>query len=514
MPKDRDTDWLVPGERPDRLPDQPVPYGQRVRSLAEQHPEAIAIITVGRDGSKHAVSWRDLEEASNRAARLLADRGVDHTSFTVVGLPNGFEHFVWTIGAWKLGALVLALNPKTPLLERNEILELAQPAAIVSDWADTNGVRSDAFRAHTLGSDPILPDRVAHPARAVASGGSTGRPKIIVLPEPMAAVPGHLGPMGEASGMTAGQTQLVVGPLYHNMPNGFGYTGLFHDHQLVVMARFDAELAVDLIEQHKVNFAAMVPTHMSRIAKLDDIGSRDLSSIHSILHSAAVCPPWLKRRWFELLAPSKVYEGFGATEDVGHTAIRGDEWLMHPGSVGRPRHCDLKILDDNGTELAAGEVGEIFMRRHADDPTYAYLGATPAKTTEKGFVSVGDLGWVDEQGYLYIADRRVDLIITGGSNVYPAEVEAAIAEHPAVADVVVIGLTDADWGRRVHALVQIRDGYHLSEEGLRDMIRGRLAAYKTPKTYEFVDSLPRDDAGKIRRSTLMRARDEASRSTT
>jgi len=486
-----------------------VPYGRRIRELAASHPDAPAVITAALDGTERVLSWRELEDTSNQLARVLAERGVDHESMVVIGLPNGPEHYLWTSAAWKLGACALALNPRMPTAERDAVLELARATIVVSTWDDVAGLAADPSAGEGRSTDPMQPDLVARPGRAVASGGSTGRPKIIVLPAGMEVVPGDTGGMGEMGGMQPEQVQLVPGPLYHNMPHGWSYIGLMHDHTLVVMERFDAALAVDLIERHRVSFSAVVPTHMSRIAKLPDIDQRDLSSIQAILHSAAVCPAWLKRRWIELIGPEKVHEGFGATEAVGLTVIRGDEWLEHPGSVGRPVGCDLRILDEDGNELPPGEVGEIFTRPHSDVPTYDYIGSARAKSTEDGFVSVGDLGWVDEEGYLFVADRRVDLIISGGSNIYPAEVEAALLEHPSVGDVAVIGLSDPDWGRRVHAIVQLRDGHAADEDELRSHCKQRVASYKVPKSIEFVEALPRNDAGKLRRSDLVAEREAA-----
>ncbi len=176
---------------------------------------------------------------------------------------------------------------------------------------------------------------------------------------------------------------------------------------------------VDAIERHKVNFGFLAPTMMQRIVRLPDVQERDFSSVEAFFHTAAPCPPWLKRAWIDLIGPEKLYEGFGATEAVGSCRIRGDEWLEHPGSLGRPVNCDLAILDEDWQPVPTGEVGEIFMRPHSEKPTYSYIGSDPARTTPDGFVSVGDMGWVDDEGYLFLADRRTDLIITGGANVYP-----------------------------------------------------------------------------------------------
>jgi len=247
---------------------------------------------------------------------------------------------------------------------------------------------------------------------------------------------------------------------------------------------------------------------MKRIIDEPGATGRDFSSIQAIFQTAAPCPPWLKRAWFDLVGPEKIYELYSMTEGIGATAIRGDEWLVHPGSVGRNTVSDIRILDADGTDLPTGQVGEIFLRLKGPSvPTHEYIGSPPAKTTPDGFTTMGDLGWLDEENYLFIADRRVDLIITGGANVYPAEVEAALTEHPGVGDVAVIGVPDDDWGKRVHAMIQPRDPADpVTVAALDAHCRERLASYKIPKSYEFSDQLPRDEAGKLRRSGLVAER--------
>ncbi|HYV89273.1 MAG TPA: feruloyl-CoA synthetase, partial [Candidatus Polarisedimenticolia bacterium] len=189
-------------------------------------------------------------------------------------------------------------------------------------------------------------------------------------------------------------------------------------------------------------------------------------------------------------------------ERIGSTIATGVEWLAHEGTVGKAVGCTLKILDPDGRELPPGEVGDIFMKSTISAKPFEYLGAAPPKTTPDGYATFGDMGWVDKDGYLYIADRRVDMIISGGANVYPAEVETALSEHPKVADAVVIGLPDEEWGRRVHAIIEPAEGAVPGEAELKEYCRARLAAYKVPKSFEFVAKMPRSAAGKVNRGTL------------
>jgi bile acid-coenzyme A ligase len=482
-------------------------FGRRVARLAAEHPEKPAIIFAPQAGGERVVTWREYERRSNQIARLLAERGVDERSLVVVGVWNSPEMILVMTAAWKLGALALPLRAILPPRERNQILDIAQPALVFAGWDNLAWPLlrpddlsfADAYDDAPLASDP------PHPGKAIASGGSTGRSKIIV---DRTWHPVRYPERASRLGSEHGQVQLLAAPLYHNSPVLSAFGGLADDHTLVVMERFDAARAVDLIERYRVNYAYMPPIIMRRIMLLPDIAERDLSSIEAIQSSAAPCPEWLKRAWIERIGAEKVYEVYGSTEGIGATIIRGDEWLEHPGSVGRPSGCDLRILDAEGHDVPVGEVGEVYMRPASGHATFEYVGAASARVTPDGFLTVGDLGWVDNDGYLYIADRRVDLIVSGGANVYPAEVESALGEHPGVADVAVIGVPDEEWGRRVHAVVQPLDPSMPPLAGDLDVhCRERLTSYKVPKTYEFLSSLPRNEAGKIRRSDLVAERE-------
>jgi bile acid-coenzyme A ligase len=300
---------------------------------------------------------------------------------------------------------------------------------------------------------------------------------------------------------------LLPTTLYHT--NGFATMhNLLAGDELVVLERFDAALVVDLVEKHKVSNITATPTMLQRIADLPGIDDRDLSSIVWVLQGAAVIPPSLVHRWIDLIGAERFFMAYGMTEGLGLAALRADEWLEHPGSVGRGfRDTELRIIGPDGNDQPTGEIGEIYLRSPSSG-LYGYVGdVAPLPVTADGFASVGDLGRLDADGYLYIADRRVDMIVTGGANVYPAEVENALIEHPGVVDVVVIGLRDPEWGRRVHALIEPLDP--ADPPGADDVIafaKSRLAAYKAPKTVEVVVSIPRSAATKVNRSALIEAR--------
>lgn len=481
--------------------------GQTLGNYARDRAEAVAVLFSPEEGEERGVTWLELDRWSNRLARLLASRGVDERSMVAIGVPNSVEHIAVAYGAWKLGACVLPLSHRLPPVERERVLAVGLPTALISDWGEAGELRPDDLQAADQFVDEPLPDVVPTPGRALASGGSTGLPKIIVDPRPLARPPLAPGdPIFMLTGMRPNQTQLVTGPLYHNGPFMATHLGLLGGHRIVLMDRFDAGRAIELVERHRVNWMYVVPTMMRRLLEVPGIQNADLSSLDAVYHTASHCPPDLKRAWIDLVGPERLYEGFGATEEVGLCAIRGDEWLEHPGSVGRPVDTEIKIRDLDGRECAAGEVGEIFMRRISGVETYRYVGAEPARTDGEGFVSTGDMGWLDDDGYVFLADRRVDLIITGGSNVFPAEVEAALHEHPDVEDVAVIGLTDPEWGQRVHAVVQPYAGRTPTAHALSAFCRERLLSYKVPKTIELIEQLPRDAAGKVRRADLVAER--------
>lgn len=480
--------------------------GRRLTQHAAAHPDKVAV-TLGRmDGSLEQLTYAQLEARSNQLARHLQDRhGVDQDSFVVIGLPNSLEHLVAIQACWKLGACPAPLATNMPPAERAAMIALADPALVISDWEEVPGIRSVDLADLDEDSSPLDIDPIPQPHKAIASGGSTGRPKLIVGTEPFAHAGAH--PVGLLMNIHADSVAHAAGPLHHNMTFLFASVALFQGATFVLNERFEARRTFELVEQAGISFLMLVPTMMARMLDVEDKERFDLSSLERLMHGAAPCPDHVKQAWIELLGAERVYEGWAATERTGATLIRGDEWLAHRGSVGRPQGTDIVILDPDGNEVPIGEVGEIFSRTSTQQSNHAYLGADPVPTTSDGFESVGDLGWLDEDGYLYIADRRVDMVITGGANVFPAEVENALSSHPQVADVAVVGLPDDDLGRRVHAIVVPADSSRPPDhDDLAAHVRERLAAYKVPRSWELVDHLPRNDVGKLRRADLVQER--------
>jgi bile acid-coenzyme A ligase len=309
------------------------------------------------------------------------------------------------------------------------------------------------------------------------------------------------------------QAILVLAPMYH--VNAFATLhSMLAGDRLVVLEKFDARRAIDVIEKHKITTFTATPTMLQRIADAPGVDDRDLASLAWILQGAAPMPPSLVHRWAGLIGAEKIMMAYGSTEGFGLTALRGDEWMAHPGSVGRPLPgTEVMIVGDDEKELPTGEIGEIFLKS-ARTGGSTYLGDVPqARRIGDGFATMGDLGHVDSGGYLYLADRRSDLIITGGANVFPAEVESALIDHPKIADIVVIGLKDPDWGRRVHAIIEPADpASPPSAQDVREYAKSRLAAYKVPKTVEIVDAIPRSEATKVNRGRLTDERERTTQS--
>jgi bile acid-coenzyme A ligase len=479
-----------PGEAGSRSP-----FPRVLRELADADPDRPAI-TCG----ELTVTRRNLERQASRLARAYRDLGVGPGDFVTITLPNSVEFYVSVIATWKLGAIPQPLSSRLPEAERAAIIKLARPALIVGVDPAEHPQHASVPRGFEPAADPDgrpLPEAVSPAWKAPTSGGSTGRPKLIVSGSPAMFAPQdaarfHLEPADR---------QLVPGPLFHTAPFGHSFFGLMRGQHLVVLPRFDAGAALDAIRRHRITFMTVVPTMLLRMLRVIEQfpGRYDLSSLRVLWHLGAPCAPWLKRAWIDLLDADKVWELYGGTEAQAIAIINGTDWLAHPGSVGRPALGEMVILGDDGEVMPAGKVGEIFMRPPPGAaPTFRYIGAEARE--RDGWTSLGDLGWMDEDRYLYISDRRTDMIVTGGANVYPAEVEAAIESHPQVLSSAVVGLPSPDLGQQVHAVVQATGD--LAADDLLDHLRTRLVAYKLPRSVEFVGYSLRDDAGKVRRAAV------------
>ncbi|MDA9504848.1 acid--CoA ligase [Bradyrhizobium sp. CCBAU 11386] len=479
------------------MPEVMIPLGEKLFRRAQAMPDAPAV-TCGET----TLTYGQLEARTNRVARALEKLGVKPGDLVTIGLRNGVDFIEACWGVWKLGATPQPVSFRLPKAELRAIVDLAAPSVVIALAGmemDRQRVTVDDLLSLSDDDRPVE-SRVSPVAYALTSGGSTGRPKLVLSgsrgetsAEPKNATVWRLSPT---------ETALIPGPLYHGGPFVFAMQALLDGAHLVLMPRFDAEAVLAEVQRRSATWIYLVPTMMSRIWRLaEEVRTRyDISTLKTLWHLAAPCPPWLKEAFIGWLGPEAVMEMYSGSENIAYTMITGSEWLSHRGSVGRVMVGDMKAVDADGNVLPPGEVGEIYMRRSSDaQAAYRYLGAT-ARALPGGWESLGDIGYFDADGYLYLADRRTDMILVGGANVYPAEVEAAIDEHPLVLSSAVVGLPHEDMGSSVHAIVQARPG--LTEGMLLAHLAERLVTYKHPRTIEFVDEPLRDDAGKVRRTQL------------
>jgi len=470
------------------------PISTQISALAHAAPDAPAVTCEGR-----TLTRAELDASTNRLARSYAERGVGVGDYVSIAMPNSIEWIQSVIACWKLGAVPQPLSARLPDAEFVGILDL-KPRSLIVGRTDPRGeapsVPEDFVPDPDL-SDASLPEAVSPVWKSMTSGGSTGRPKLIEAGGD-SRIPALIGfPLG----MAEGDVNLLSVPLSHNTGFTTATAGLLLGHHLVVMPRFDTHEFLRLVTEYRVTFLATVPTVMQRLLPVyrADPSAYDLSSIRRFWHLGAPCPPAIKQAWIDLLGPEPIWELYGGTELQALTFISGDQWLTHPGSVGVVVAGEMKVLDDDGNECPPGEVGEIYMRpAPGSAPTYRYVGVD-AKSRD-GWDSLGDLGYFDADGFLYLSDRRVDMFTVGGRNVYPAEIEAALAAHPDVLSSLVVGMPDDDLGQVPHALVQ--SSGDLDEVAVREFLGGQVASYKVPRTVEFVDRPLRDDAGKARRSAV------------
>ena len=472
---------------------------RRISAQAVLTPAAVALRDVAQDGSERAWSWQALDELIEAGAAELRRRGARAGRVVVIGLPSGAEHVVASNAAWRAGATVCPLDPGLPRDARERLLGRLTPAAVIADWAGALPVRG-------LTSSPApspLGLAIADPHSIVITGGSTHPGKPVVqsgsLWGRLDAAPPDL---AEGHGVAVGQRQLVTLPLFHGF--GFGYAnwiGLAYGHELTVMRRFDAALALELIERHRIEYVPTVPTAMRRMLASQSFAARDLSSLEVLFHAGGPCPPAVKRAWMERIGPERVFEGYGATDISLECTVRGDAWLRRPGTVGRPRDAEVRIVDEYDRVRPSGATGAVKVR-----PT-GHASAHPQLLDEshgptRDFRHTGDLGWVDDEGWLFIAGRVDDVIISGAAKIHPEAIETVLLAHHAVEDAAVVGVPDSDLGHRVLAVIEPA-GHAADLEGqLRAWCAQRLAPESRPRSYRFVATLDRNAAGKLRRFAL------------
>ncbi|MGE0777736.1 AMP-binding protein [Mycolicibacterium sp.] len=494
---------------------------------AQTAPDRPAVI-VAETGEQ--MSYRQLDDDSAALARVLHDAGLRRGDVVALLTDNTPQALVVLWAALRSGLYITAINHHLTAKEAGYIVtdsgaraliasaalwELAEPvgAGLAVRLAYGGPVEGfDSFEDALAGAGPRLTEQ---PCGAVMlySSGTTGFPKGIQPELPNRSVDQPGDPIVAIAGalyhIDGSDSYYSPAPIYHAAP--LRWCAMVHalGGTVVLAKRFDAQATLEHIERYRVTVTQMVPTMFIRMLKLpDDVRTRyDVSSLRAVIHAAAPCPVDAKRAMIDWLGPI-VYEYYSATEAHGMTFIDSADWLAHPGSVGRSVLGTLHICDDDGREVPPGTVGTVYFER--DALPFCYLNddekTASAQHPEHAFwTTVGDLGSVDEDGYLYLADRKSFMIISGGVNIYPQEAENVLALHPAVHDVAVIGVPDPEMGEQVRAVVQLAEGVQGSDElaaELIDYTRSRIAHYKAPRSVRFIDELPRTPTGKLLKGTL------------
>ncbi len=479
-------------------------------ATAAADPDRRAII----DGSR-VVTFGELDARANGLAIRLAELGVGPGDTVGIALKNRAEWFTVSHAIARIGAMFVPISSRLTPGEAEYIVRDSRTRVVVGEGPISIAVEGvnmldiDAPEVAKPAGRPPRDDFLnTAPTLLGYTSGTTGAPKAVERPAPAPAAVATTSAVAAYWGYGPDSIQLVCGPLYHTAPSAYAEYSLWEGGQVVVQDKFVGERCLSLIEQHRVTRTQMVPAHFVRILEAD-WAAHDRSSVRLLIHAAAPCPVPLKLRIMEVFPPGTIWELYGATEAMG-TVISPGEWLFKPGSVGRPfPGLDVRVLDEDGKPVPPGQVGTIYLSPFPG-AAFSYRG-DPDKTAaayRDGFATVGDLGHLDEHGYLFIADRRTDLILSGGANVYPAEVENALAADPDVVDSAVIGLPDERMGQRVHAIIELRPGVVPDPAVILDRLSVVLADFKRPRTMEFVATLPREPNGKVLKRQLQLERTE------
>ncbi|GAA1546224.1 AMP-binding protein [Nocardioides humi] len=498
--------------------------------LAAAAPQACAVVEP--DGT--AVTRGELLARANATARLLRALGLERGDRVVGVVANESWAIALVLACQQVGAYYVPVNTALTTTEVGHIVEDAAPVAVLCSlpYADTVRAAADAvglpaerrlafgvaegFRDLTaaIAGVPAGPVEDRSPGSYLGyTSGTTGRPKGVLrrLPEGdpddvfAAGAAWQLGMFG-ITPLDDG-VHLVTSPLSHTAVSGLAVTSLHYGHAVVLTSRFDAEQVLRLIQEHRVTTTHMVPTQLHRLLRLPEEtrAAYDVGSMRNLVHGAGPCPASVKRAIIAWFGPV-VWEYYGATEAAG-TAISSAEWLERPGSVGRPQPgAEVRILDEDGAEVPTGTDGAVYLRMGAHAFEYRGDDAKTRSGRVGDFVTVGDLGHLDEDGYLYLLGRSAEVIVSGGVNIYPAEVEAALLEHPDIQDAGVVGLPDPEWGELSCAVIQAAPGSSLHGGDvagqLAPFLHDRLARYKVPRRYQVVAELPRGANGKLRKHLL------------
>jgi long-chain acyl-CoA synthetase len=494
---------------------------------AVKHPEKTAY-RMAESGRR--VTYRELEERSNRGAHLLRSLGLRRGDHIAICMENNEHYFPVCWAAQRAGIYYTAISSRLTPPEVEYVVDDCGAKVLVASLAQRDlaealagrcpglvgrfladgaaaGVASWQEACADLPATPIADESEGAPM--LYSSGTTGRPKGVKhpLPEgPIGSPPALVAGIMAMYGGTADSIYLSPAPLYHSAPLGFTMAMLRLGATVIVMEHFDAERALALIEEHRVTHSQWVPTMFVRMLKLPEaVRSRyDVSSLRYAIHAAAPCPVPVKEQMIAWWGPI-LYEYYAGTEGNGFCAIDSEQWLERKGSVGRPLNAKLHILDDAFQEQPPGEVGTIFFESNVKYEYHNDRAKTESVKSPQGWTTLGDVGYVDADGWLYLTDRKAFMIISGGVNIYPQETENCLIGHPKVADVAVIGVPNEDFGEEVKAVVQpieMADAGPALEKELIEYCKERISHVKCPRSVDFMAELPRHPTGKLYKRLL------------
>jgi long-chain acyl-CoA synthetase len=500
-------------------------------SFALKTPDKPAVVMAG---SGQMLTYRELDTAANRVSRLFAGLGLEPGDHVAFQLPNDLAFFTLVWGAHRAGLIYTPISTRLGPEETAYVVDNCDAAVLVTTIAqegtlracgpDLAGTMPRLLHRYVIGgardgwarweaavalqsADPCLSDRAG--GDMLYSSGTTGRPKGVYLEVDDATLdePDGLTALCQmAFAYTADTVYLSPAPLYHAAPLRFTRSVHRTGGTVVVMEQFDPSEFLRLVEAHHVTHSQLVPTMFIRLLKLPDVvrEAADVSSLRVAVHAAAPCPVPVKSRMIDWWGPI-LWEYYAGTEGNGIVLCNSEQWLAHPGTVGTPINAEVHVLDDEGQEVPVGTNGTVYFGGGSD---FAYH-RDPAKTEEahspQGWGTLGDIGHVDEDGFLYLTDRKAYTIISGGVNIYPQEVENLLALHPKVADVAVFGVPDDEMGESVKAVVQPVAWSEVGADLASELIaycRVHLAGYKCPRTVDFDPHLPRQATGKLYKRLL------------
>jgi len=497
---------------------------------AAKHPAHVAVV----DADERHITAGELLANGNQLSHGLRSLGLRRGDSLAAMLPNSSEAIEVYLGMQQIGLYLTPINyhlvgPEIAYILQDceaqvfvvheryaEVCRLAvEETRFPADRVFSVG-RIDGFKRYAElkdGRPTTRPEPRALGAVMNYTSGTTGRPKGVrraLSDSPIeendlgAPLAGYNVAPDEPDNV-----HLLACPWYHTAPLIMAGPSVHLGHPLVIMDRFQAERALELIERYRVTITHLVPTQFVRLLAVPEADRRryDTSSLRHLIHGAAPCAPDVKRRMIDWLGPV-LDEYYNSTEGVGGTIIFSDEWLRKPGSVGKARdNNEIVILDDGGNLLPAGEIGTVYSVSRGRALFEYFRDPEKTEQSRRGeYRTVGDVGYLDEDGYLFLSDRKSDMIISGGVNIYPAEIESVLITHPRVADVAVFGIPNPEWGEEVKAVVELLPGQRTSDEAARadllEFLQGRVARYKLPRSIDFLDALPRDPNGKLYKRRL------------